>query len=269
MAVRLIKLEHCEFGIVSRRDAFIPKDPIQIVNTVQPANYEPFQIQLRRDAQVKRHIQRVVMRFEGFRKRAARDRMQDGRFDFEVVPVVEKSSELADDDAALDEYLTHLTIHDQVDVALPIADFDVLQPVPFFRQRQETFRQIYQLIRQDGQLSSLRAEQPSFDSDEIPDVEKLVELEIALRELIFFSVDLQLPFAVGQRDEARFSKWPVRQNSSRNADLVLSLFQFLGGLRRELLRGFGKRVRETVVRRVRITPQRLDLLQLLNADLFE
>ena len=39
--------------------------------------------------------------------------------------------------AALDEYLAHFGIHDQIDIALAIAQFDVGQPVPLFRQRKQ------------------------------------------------------------------------------------------------------------------------------------
>src|SRR5205085_8029385 len=101
------------------------------------------------------------------------------------------------------------------------------------------------------------------------DIQKLVDLEIPIRELIFFRVDLQLAFAIRQRDKAGLSKRAVRENSSRDSNLVLSLFQFLGGFCRKLLRDFGKHVRVAVIRGIRIEPERLDLLQLLNADLFE
>ena len=50
---------------------------------------------------------------------------------------------------------------------------------------------------------------------------------------------------------------------------MVALLQFLSGFGRELFHHFSQRMRIAVVRRVRVNAEILDLLQLLNANLFE
>ena len=91
VAVGLIELEHRELRIVPCGYSFIPEDAIQVVNAIQAADNQPLQIQFRRDPQIQRHVERVVMRPERLRQGAAGDRMQNRRFDFEIAAFVEKA----------------------------------------------------------------------------------------------------------------------------------------------------------------------------------
>ena len=83
VAVRLIELEHREFGIVARRQTFVAEVPIHLEHALEATDHEPLQIQLRRDSQIQVHVERVVMRDERARRSAAEDRMHHRRFDFE------------------------------------------------------------------------------------------------------------------------------------------------------------------------------------------
>ena len=80
--VGLIELEHGELRIVLSRDPFVAEIAIDFVDPVQAADNQPLQIQLRRDAQIQIHIERVVMRDERARRRASIDRLHHRRFDF-------------------------------------------------------------------------------------------------------------------------------------------------------------------------------------------
>ena len=81
--VGLIELEHGELGIVLRRDAFVAEIAIDLVDALQAAHHQALQIQLRRDAQIQIDIERVVVRDERPRRRAAVEGLQHGRFHFQ------------------------------------------------------------------------------------------------------------------------------------------------------------------------------------------
>ena len=166
------------------------------------------------------------MRLEWLRQRAARDRMQNRRFDFEISAFVQKPPQFANDQASLHENIADFAIDDQIDVSLPVPNLDILQAVPFFRQRKKALREKHEFGRQYRQFAGPRAEQRSFDADEVADIEQLVQLEVAFRKLILLCVYLQLAFAVRQRDESGLSKRTIRENPARNTNLVLVVFQF-------------------------------------------
>ena len=58
------------------------KVPVHFEDLVEPADEQPLQIKLRRDAQVKIDPERLVMGPERFRRRAAGDGLQHRRFHF-------------------------------------------------------------------------------------------------------------------------------------------------------------------------------------------
>ena len=93
IAVCLVELEHREFGIVPRRDAFVAKVPVDLEHFLEAADDEALQIELGRNPQIQIHVERVVMRSKRPRGRTTRDRMHHRRFNFEIV--------------ARDEELTH------------------------------------------------------------------------------------------------------------------------------------------------------------------
>ena len=74
------------------------------------------------------------------------------------------------------EHLADVGVDDEVEVALPIADLDVLQPVPLLRQRQEALGEELEPRRPDRELVGLGAEQVTRDADLIAEIEQLRQL---------------------------------------------------------------------------------------------
>ena len=91
VAVRLVELEHRELGVVLRRDPLVPEVARDLVHALHAADRQPLQVQLRRDPQVQIHVERVVVRHERPRHRAARDRLHDRRLDLEIAAIVEEA----------------------------------------------------------------------------------------------------------------------------------------------------------------------------------
>src|SRR3546814_17216615 len=85
--VRLVELQHREFGIVARRESFITEVAVDLVNLLETANDQSLEEQFRRDAQIQIAIERVVMCHERPRRRAASDRLQHRRLDFDETEI--------------------------------------------------------------------------------------------------------------------------------------------------------------------------------------
>ena len=100
VGVRLVPLDHRELRVVFVGHALVPEVLADLVHPLEPADDQPLQIELRRDAQVEVAVQRVVMRDEGPRRRAARQVGEHRRLDLDEAAVVEEAPDAADDFAA-------------------------------------------------------------------------------------------------------------------------------------------------------------------------
>ncbi len=97
VGVRLVPLEHRELGVVLGREALVAEVLADLVDPLQPAHDQPLEVQLGRDPQVHRAVERVVVRRERPRQRAAVDRLQDRRLDLDEALVVEEAADRGDD----------------------------------------------------------------------------------------------------------------------------------------------------------------------------
>src|SRR5690242_4128312 len=89
-----VSLKHGELRIVSTRNAFVPEVPIHLEDFREAADEQTFQEQLRRNAQIKINPERVVMRAEWLRRRAAGDGLQHRCLYFEEAAILEKIADL-------------------------------------------------------------------------------------------------------------------------------------------------------------------------------
>ena len=93
LAVGLVELEHRELGVVLRRDPFVPEVAVDLVDALDAADRQALQVELGRDAQEELHVERVVVRHERPRQRAAGDRLHHRRLDLEVAARVEEAAD--------------------------------------------------------------------------------------------------------------------------------------------------------------------------------
>ena len=204
--VGLVKLEHRELGVVLGRDPFVAEVAVDLVDALDAADGEPLEIQLRRDAHVELHVERVVMRDERPRQRAAGHRLHHRRLDLDEAQGVEEAPDGRDDLRARLEHVARVGIDDQIQVPLAIADLDVLQAVPLLRQRQQALREEGDRRGPDRQLVRLRPEDAAGDADVIADVEQLERGEVALAERVLPDVDLDPRAAVGDDEKIRLAE---------------------------------------------------------------
>ena len=157
--VGLVELEHREFGVVPRRQTLVAEVAVDLVDPLEAADHEALQVQLGRDPQVHLLVERVVVRDERPRGRAARYRLHHRRLDLEEVEGIERIPEVGDDARARAEHLARGLVHDEVDVALAIARLGVGQAMPLVGQRPQRLGQQPHLLHAHRQLARARAEQ--------------------------------------------------------------------------------------------------------------
>ena len=90
VGVGLVQLQHGELRIVGPVHPLVPEVVADLVDPLDAAHQQPLQVQLVGDAEVERHVQRVVVGHEGPRRRAAVERLQDRRLDLEEPALIEK-----------------------------------------------------------------------------------------------------------------------------------------------------------------------------------
>ena len=204
--VRLVELQHRELGVVLRRDALVAEVAVDLVDALDAADDEPLEVELRRDAHVQLHVERVVMRDERPRQRAAGDRLHHRRLDFEEAACVEEAANGRERARAHVEDAARVGIDDQVEVALAVAGLDVLEAVPLLRQRQEALGEERQRRRPDGQLVGPRPEQATLDAHLVAEIEQLEHRERLGADRVLSDVDLQRRRAVRQHQEVRLAE---------------------------------------------------------------
>ena len=123
-----------------------------------------------------------MVRHEGAGGGATGYGLQDGCLDLKVSASIEELAHGGVDFAALDEDLLHVGIDHEVDVTLAIALLGIGEAIVDYAvflldhgQWPERFREYGQLLRMDGDLAHLRAENEAADTDEVADVKQLFE----------------------------------------------------------------------------------------------
>ena len=241
--------------------AFVAEIPVQLVHPLEAAHHEALQIELRRDAQVERHVERVQMRDERPGVRTAVERLQHGGLHFEESPVVQPLAHGLDDLRPLFKSFAHVGIDDEIHVALAVALLLVREAVPFFRERPEGLGKDGEALHAHGHFAGVGGEDRPFEADDIADVEELEELPLRLRELVFAEIELDVARLVAEHAERGLAVIADDHDAARHAHVRLA--------RLERFR-FGADVRGVVVpleplpeRRVAQLP---DLLELFPAD---
>ena len=135
VGIGLVPLEHRELGLVLVRDALVAEVLADLVDTLQAADDEPLEVELGRDPQVEIGVELVRVRDERMCEGAAVARLEDGRLDLDEAGVVQVAPDGRDDPRSRREVLPRLVAHQQVEVALPVAELGILEPVERVGQR--------------------------------------------------------------------------------------------------------------------------------------
>ena len=113
-----------------------------------------------------------MMGAKRLRRGAARHRLQHRRFHFEETFRLEEPPDLTNDGDPLFEDRARTLVRDEIEITLPITRLDVLEPVPFFRQRPQGLGQQLELVNFEGRLAGFRQETIALDPDEIAEIDE-------------------------------------------------------------------------------------------------
>jgi hypothetical protein len=174
--VRLVELEHRELGIVARGNALVAEVAVDLEHLLEAADDEALEVELRRDAQVELHVERVVVRRERPRRRATRNGMHHRRLDLEIAARHEELADRLHDLRALDEHVARRRIGDQVDVALAVLLLGVGEAVELLGQRTQRLREQAHRVAPHRKLAGLRLEERAgraHDVAQVPVLERV------------------------------------------------------------------------------------------------
>ena len=110
--IRLVQLHHGKFGVMCGVYALVAEHVADFVNAVKAAYNQALVVQFQRDAQAQRHFQRVVIRLERARNRAAAVGREDGRFHFQKSFFVQRFAYGGNDVGAFDKNIFYVFIGD-------------------------------------------------------------------------------------------------------------------------------------------------------------
>ena len=131
VGVGLVQLQHRVLGAVPLIHSFIAEDPPDLVDPVEAADDQSLEVELQRDPQIQVHVERIVVGSKRPGRGPTRHRLQHGRLHLGKAPAPKERPGLFHQPAAREEDLHHLGVGNQVEVALPVAELLVLQPVIF------------------------------------------------------------------------------------------------------------------------------------------
>ena len=96
-----------------------------------------------------------MARAERRSRRAAGHGLQNRRLHFGETAIFQEPADFAHHQDAFLKCFPRLLVRNQIDITLPIARFDVLQAVPFFRRRTERLGQDFKFVRFQRRLTGL------------------------------------------------------------------------------------------------------------------
>ena len=220
VGIGLIHLHRGEFGVVEGVHALVAEDTADLVHALQPADYQPLQIELGLYAKVHVDIQRVVMRLEGARRRAYLERGEYGRINLQIAEVIEILPYLAYYLRTLDKCRAHLGVYYEIEVALAVFEVDIRKAVLLFGQGTEGLGEHLYMRAVHGDLARLRLEHKAPYADDIAYVVVLFIRHIILfADVVALYVYLNEPVSVGDMRKGGLAHDAARHQSSRNGDL--------------------------------------------------
>mmetsp|Transcript_91884 Transcript_91884/g.134285 ORF Transcript_91884/g.134285 Transcript_91884/m.134285 type:complete len:259 (+) Transcript_91884:432-1208(+) len=137
VSVGFIEFNAGELGVVARADAFIAEDSPELEHPLESTDHHPLEVQLRGDAQVELHIQRIVVRDKGASIGTPNVTGHHGSLDFDIVAILQIAAHALHDGCAFAERVADLSIHNQVHIAPPVPDIYVGEPLKLVGKRQD------------------------------------------------------------------------------------------------------------------------------------
>ena len=139
------------------------------------------------------------MRGEGLGVRAARNRVQHGRFDFQEIVLHHEVAQAAYGFAARDKALARGLVGHQIDIALAVFHFLVGNAVELVGHGAQALGQQAQLADLNRQLAGARLEKSAFSADDVAQIPVLERGVQVFAQRVACDVQLDAPAVAAQR----------------------------------------------------------------------
>ena len=133
------------------------------------------------------------------------------------------TADQADDGAALAEHVADLGVHDEVDVALAIADLAVGEAVELLGQRSQRLGEKRELGGGDGELPATGAQHAPSSIDDVPEVKLAEKPPALLAQVVHAAEELNLASDVLEDDEGNLALATERADAAGDGDHVLGV----------------------------------------------
>ena len=172
-------------------NTFVTEVTVDLEYPFKAADHQPFQIQLRRDAQIHIQIERIMMGDKRTRGSAAGDHLHHRGFHFHKAARNHELTHGGEDLRTHLEGVARLFVGNQIQIALTIARFLILQAVKLVRQRAQCLGQQAQLGTVNGEFAGLGFKQLTAGGDDVAEIPFLKLFVVdAFRQIVARDVQL-------------------------------------------------------------------------------
>ena len=177
-----IKFHAGELRVVEAVHTLVAEVLSDFIDTFKSSDNQPLQVKLRGDTHIHIDVERIEMGDERTRARTAGNALQRRCLHLRISRLVEEAAHRAQDGGALEESILHAVVYNQVYITLAVTLLGVFKLVVCLavlvlddRQRLQTLRQERDFLGMNRNLAHLRLEDETLDTDEVADVEQLLE----------------------------------------------------------------------------------------------
>ena len=246
--VGLVQLKHGELGVVLRGDAFVAKAAVDLVDAVQAAHQQSFQIQFRRDSQIQVQVQRIVIRCERPGDRTAGDGMHHRCLYLGKAQRIEELANEPHRARSNPEHPAGFPAHQQVHVTAPQLELPIGDAAPLLRQGPQRLHEQPQFFHPNRKLPGAGLEQVPGGADDVSNVPALEGLVDFGRDPVALDKQLDSPRPVLNVAEARLAHDPLAHHPAGHGHPHRLRLERLRGVARKFrLQGIRQRIPPEVV----------------------
>ena len=223
VAEGLVQLQHRELGVVPAGQALVAEHPPDLEHPLHPADDQPLQVQLQRDAQVQLEVQGVVVGDEGAGVGAAGLEVEDRRLDLHEAVVGQGGAERGHHGMADLEDPPGLLVDDEIGVALAVAGVDVGQALPLVGQWAQRLGQQLEAVHLDGELSLPGHHDRALDAHPVAQIEGVEAVVGVLAQHSPGDEELQLSGPIAKGGEGQLSLPADEHEAAGHGDPLVGL----------------------------------------------
>ena len=211
-----VNLHHRELRVVVGIHCLVPEVAGYLKNFLESPDNQPFKVEFGSDPQEEFLVKEVVVGGKRAGICTTVDRLQDRGFELEEPVVIEIPADKGDDPVPAPEYLPALVIHNQINITLAIALFDVGQAVEFLRERADCLAQEGEGVHPYGDLTQFCPEHMTSNADDVSPLNELVEeIELLIPKIVLYGYTAGSFLSRHQGQQTRSSRGSGQYRSFR------------------------------------------------------